>query len=88
MMTHRRHRVRISAMTTVLAASVAEVTLAIVVVTALALLWIFSLVVLVFDTISVAAKILWFVLLTLLAPIAIPVYLVLWRRRRAAPAQT
>jgi hypothetical protein len=74
-------------MTTLLAASAAEVTVAIVVATALGLLWIVALIVLVSDTISVGAKILWFVLLTLLAPIAIPVYLLLWYRRRSRPAQ-
>ena len=72
-------------MAAVLGASALEVTLAIVVVTVLALLWVLSLVLLVFDSISVGAKILWFVLLTLLAPIAIPVYL-LWRRSRTRAA--
>lgn len=49
----------------------------------LALLWIVSLFVLITDSISVGAKIVWFVALTLLAPIAIPAYF-LWRRSRGA----
>jgi hypothetical protein len=50
----------------------------------LALAWLVSLFVLVLDSISVGAKILWFLALTLLAPFAIPAYF-LWRqsRRRA-----
>ena len=44
--------------------------------------WVISLFLLVLDSISVGAKVVWFVALTVLAPIAIPVYLVLrWRRR-------
>jgi hypothetical protein len=73
-------------MVTVLAASTGEVVLAIVVATALGLLWLLSLVLLVFDSISVWAKILWFLVLTVLAPIAIPVYLI-WRWRRRRPRE-
>jgi hypothetical protein len=44
--------------------------------------WVISLFLLVLDSISVGAKVVWFVALTVLAPIAIPAYLVLrWRRR-------
>ena len=49
---------------------------------ALAILWVVSLFLLVADSISVLAKIVWFLLLTCLAPIAIPVYLILRHRRR------
>jgi hypothetical protein len=62
----------------------------IVVLGALFLLWIYCLFLLVADTISVLAKILWFVFLTCVAPIAIPLYLILRHRRHrradASPA--
>ena len=46
-----------------------------------------SLFLLVTDSIGVGAKILWFLALTLLAPFAIPIYLVTRRRRmQAEPA--
>ena len=54
--------------------------LSIVVVTVLGLLWVVSLFLLVVDRISVGAKVVWFLALTLLAPVAIPVYL--WLRHR------
>jgi len=44
-------------------------------------LWLVALFMLVVDSISVGAKILWFVALTCLAPVAIPIYLVLRHRR-------
>ena len=50
----------------------------------LAIAWLVSLFLLMVDSISVLAKIVWFVLLTCLAPVAIPVYLIL-RHRRHAP---
>ena len=56
------------------------VILSIVVVTLLGLLWLVSLFLLVLDSISVGAKVVWFLALTLLAPVAIPVYL--WLRHR------
>jgi hypothetical protein len=59
--------------------------ISIIVLGGLFVLWIFSLFLLVVDSISVAAKIVWFILLTCLAPIAIPVYLIL-HHRRTAPA--
>jgi hypothetical protein len=46
----------------------------------LGVLWVISLFLLVLDSISVGAKVVWFVALTLLAPVAIPVYL--WLRYR------
>jgi len=49
--------------------------LSIVVLGGLFLLWLFTLVVIVSDSISVPAKILWFLLVTCIAPLAIPVYL-------------
>jgi hypothetical protein len=58
----------------------------IVVLGALFLAWIVCLFLLVGDSISVVAKILWFVFLTCLAPIAIPLYLILRHHRRAAVA--
>ncbi len=49
----------------------------------LAVAWVVSLFLLVADSISVLAKIVWFLLLTCLAPIAIPVYLILRHRRHS-----
>ncbi len=46
-------------------------------------LWLSALFMLVADSISVGAKIVWFILLTCLAPIAIPVYFVTRTRRLA-----
>ena len=57
-----------------------------VVLAALCIAWLVSLFLLVADTISVGAKIVWFVFLTCLAPFVIPLYLVLRHRRRAAAA--
>ena len=54
--------------------------LSIVIVSMLGLLWVISLFLLVVDSISVGAKVVWFLALTLLAPVAIPVYL--WLRYR------
>ena len=49
--------------------------------------WLIALFMLLVDSISVGAKILWFVVLTCLAPVAIPVYFVLrHRRHRAEPS--
>ena len=42
--------------------------------------WVVSFFLLVMDSISVGWTVVWFLLLTLLAPVAIPVYL--WRRYR------
>ena len=50
------------------------------------LFWVVSLFLLVTDSISVGAKILWFVFLTCLAPIAIPIYFVARARRGGVPA--
>ena len=49
----------------------------------LALAWVVSLFMLIVDSISIGAKILWFVALTCLAPITIPLYLVLRHRRHS-----
>ena len=57
------------------------VVVSIVVLGLLALAWVVSLFMLVVDSISIGAKILWFVALTCLAPITIPLYLVLRHRR-------
>lgn len=48
--------------------------------------WLVSLFLLVVDTLPVGTKILWFLALTLLAPFAIPVYLVTRSRRPSEPA--
>ena len=50
---------------------------------ALLIAWIVSLFLLVVDSISVLAKIAWFLFLTCVAPIAIPVYLILRHRRHS-----
>jgi len=55
--------------------------LSIVVLGGLFLIWLFTLVLIVADSISVVAKILWFLLVTLIAPLAIPVYLI-WHHSR------
>jgi len=57
--------------------------LSIIVLGLLAIAWVVSLFLLVADSISVVAKIVWFLALTCLAPIAIPVYLILRHRRRS-----
>jgi hypothetical protein len=65
----------------VVAASTGTTVLLIVLAVGLGLAWLVSLFVLAFDTISIGAKIVWFLALTLLAPFAIPAYF-LWRRSR------
>jgi len=60
------------------------VVISIVVATILGLAWLISMVAVALDSISVGGKILWWVLVTLLAPIAIPVYWVLRYRRSTA----
>jgi hypothetical protein len=57
------------------------VVLSIIVLGGLFLIWLFTLFLLVTDSISVLGKIVWFILLICLAPIAIPVYLVLHHLR-------
>jgi hypothetical protein len=53
----------------------------------LALLWIVALFMLVMDSISIGAKILWFLFVTLPAPIGIPAYFIARSRRlQARPA--
>ena len=66
---------------TVLALGGGAILLLILLLGLLALAWIISLFVLVFDTISLGAKILWFLLITLVAPVGIPAYF-LWRHSR------
>jgi hypothetical protein len=56
----------------------------IVVLGALAILWLVSLFMVIVDRLGLGAKLLWVVFLTVLAPIAIPVYLILRRRRLAS----
>lgn len=55
--------------------------LSIVVLGGLFLIWLVCLFMLVADSISVFAKIVWFLLLTFVAPIAIPVYLIVHHSR-------
>lgn len=60
------------------------VVISIVVATILGLAWLITMVAVALDAISVGGKILWWVLVTLLAPISIPVYWVLRHRRSTA----
>jgi hypothetical protein len=57
--------------------------LSIVVLGGLFILWLWAIFLLVTDSISVIAKIVWFILLVCLAPLAIPVYLILHHHRTA-----
>jgi hypothetical protein len=50
------------------------------------LAWVWSLFLLVADSISIFGKIVWFILLTCIAPLAIPVYLFLRHRRHRSAA--
>jgi hypothetical protein len=60
--------------------------ISLVVLSLLFFLWLIALFMLLVDSISVGAKILWFLALTCLAPVAIPIYFVLrHRRHRAEP---
>ena len=63
------------------------VVLGVIVAIVLFLAWVVSLFLLVFDTLPLWQKVVWFLALTVLAPIAIPVYLIS-RRSRAAHAAT
>ena len=67
-------------------ATTAELVIGLTLATALFVAWVVSLVLLVADSISTGSKVLWFVLLTILAPISVPVYLFLRRRRGASGA--
>lgn len=62
----------------------AGLVVSIVVLGLLALAWLVSLFLLIVDSISIGAKIVWFVALTCLAPITIPLYLILRHRRHRA----
>ena len=59
------------------------VVISIIVLGGLFVLWIFSLFLIVTDSISVLGKIVWAILVTCIAPLAIPVYLILHHHRRA-----
>jgi hypothetical protein len=65
-------------------ATTAELVIGLTLATALFAAWVVALALLVADSISTGSKIVWFVLLTLLAPVSIPVYLFLRHRRVAA----
>jgi hypothetical protein len=69
------------------AATVTEIVVSITVASVLAAVWFISLFLLVLDDIPFVAKVVWFVLLTVLAPISIPVYFFL-RHRRHSQRQT
>jgi hypothetical protein len=60
----------------------------IVVLSILFLVWVWSLFLLLVDDISIGGKLVWFLVLTCLAPVAIPVYLILRHRRHRTPAPT
>jgi hypothetical protein len=68
------------------AASTGEIVVSIVVATILGVAWLVTMFVIGFDSLPVGGKVLWWVLVTLLAPIAIPVYFVLRHRRSTAAA--
>jgi hypothetical protein len=57
------------------------VVISIIVLGGLFVLWIFSLFLIIGDSISAFAKIVWLILVTCVAPLAIPVYLILHHRR-------
>jgi hypothetical protein len=59
------------------------VVISIIVLGGLFVLWLFSIFLLVTDSISAFAKVVWAILLICLAPIAIPIYLILHHRRYA-----
>jgi hypothetical protein len=69
-----------------LAASTTEVVVAITVAAILFCIWLYANFVLVLDDISLGAKVLWFLALLLLLPVAVPTYLYLRHRRRSNPA--
>jgi hypothetical protein len=62
------------------------VVISIIVLGGLFVLWLFCLFLLIADSMSVLAKILWFILLTCLAPLAIPAYLILHHYRAVQAA--
>jgi hypothetical protein len=62
------------------------VVISIIVLGGLFLLWLFCLFLLVADSMSLLGKIVWFVLLTCLAPLAIPAFLILYHYRAAQAA--
>jgi hypothetical protein len=57
------------------------VVISIIVLGSLFVLWLFSLFLLITDSISAFAKVIWAILLICIAPLAIPVYLILHHRR-------
>ncbi len=59
--------------------------LALAVASLLFLIWVIAIAVLFTDSISIGEKLLWFVALTVLAPVAIPVYFIVRSRRHARP---
>jgi hypothetical protein len=67
----------------VLAASTTEIVVSLLVAFALFVVWLYALFVLVLDDISFGAKVVWFLLLTLLVPISVPTYLYLRHRRHS-----
>ena len=67
----------------VLGASVLEIVVAFTVAALLCGVWVFANFLLVLDDIPILSKVLWFLALTLLLPIAVPLYLFLRHRRHA-----
>jgi len=68
----------------VLGASVLEIVVAFTVAALLCGVWVVANFLLVLDDIPILSKVLWFLALTLLLPIAVPLYLFLRHRRHAA----
>lgn len=67
----------------VLGASVLEIVVAFTVAALLCGVWVVANFLLVLDDIPILSKVLWFLALTLLLPIAVPLYLILRHRRHA-----
>jgi hypothetical protein len=69
------------------AASTGQVVLALVAASVLFLIWVVAVAALFTDTLSLGAKLVWFLALTVLAPVAIPVYFLAryLRHAHAAP---
>jgi ABC-type multidrug transport system permease subunit len=61
------------------------VVLALVAASTLFLIWVVAIAVLFTDAISIGEKLLWFVALIVLAPVAVPVYFLVRSRRSARP---
>ena len=81
-----RHSARVRPSAFARAKVLVVLVLEIVLVTILFLAWVVCLFLLVFDAVPFWQKLVWFLALTILAPVAIPVYLLVRRARSAQPA--